>query len=406
MKSTSLKRVNPDWIADYRADIKALDEKTAKVEDIQDKIDTKNNTELTKLSAGTELDKAKLNKEKALLENYTKPGKDGKLDDTTLGKIKAYDVQLALADLNTAKTSALFKSYYSKLVTVVDKEADLSMKDFVEDNAEGYVEELKALLAKDTAEPVTSVSDLKTKIITKVNDAVKADVLKSINDVVKADNDKATAEDLLKVLKDAGIKEVIDENKDAYFKARTTFATESAANKKLEDVVKVVTDVNEGVKADALVKALNEAKTAEEVNAALLGLEEVNYINVPSADRLFVADALLNRKDAKKIVIKGSGLEGAAGEGEELLSTVLTAAIKVRTDALEAVNKITKDTGIAGENSVVAALEGIDAEFAKKGLVEKSAVAEAFKASLYNEKGEFVAPAFKTIAAVKAAAGL
>ena len=144
---------------------------------------------------------------------------------------------------------------------------------------------------------------------------------------------------------------------------------------------------------------VNGAETVEEMDAALLKLaeiEEKSYLNVPKADRLYVAEQVLEARneieDTKKFATYTDLTNALTGD-----DGVIT---KYNAD-LEAVNDLKADSPIA---DVIEALS-FDEGFAKMSIAEQSDIAEAFFLGLY-EDGEFVAPNFRTLAAVKSAAGL
>lgn len=150
---------------------------------------------------------------------------------------------------------------------------------------------------------------------------------------------------------------------------------------------------------EALMKSLslrsvNDAETAEEVRDALLAKGITEYINVPKADRLFVAEKVL---DARNEVVDTKKFADYSG-----LTTALGEATTARTNALNGVNNLTADKLIA---EVIEALEAVSAEFAEMTNAEKAEIAETFFLGLFNEKGEVVT-GFRTLAAVKTAAGL
>ena len=144
---------------------------------------------------------------------------------------------------------------------------------------------------------------------------------------------------------------------------------------------------------------VNGAETVEEMDAALLKLAEIgnnDYLNVPKADRLYVAEQVLEARneieDTKKFATYTDLTNALTGD-----DGVIT---KYNAD-LEAVNDLKADSPIA---DVIEALS-FDEGFAKMSIAEQSDIAEAFFLGLY-EDGEFVAPNFRTLAAVKSAAGL
>ncbi len=158
--------------------------------------------------------------------------------------------------------------------------------------------------------------------------------------------------------------------------------------------------VNE-VKQELTRRLVNDAETEEDVNAALLGEPVSEYLNTPGADRLFVAKKVLEARnevvDTKKFADYSD------------LTTALDAALETRTEALDGVNNtLNADSKIS---DVIDVLEAVSAEFAEMTNAEKADIAEAFFLGLeFVEEAEDGEPTlktpFRTLAAVKAAAGL
>lgn len=146
------------------------------------------------------------------------------------------------------------------------------------------------------------------------------------------------------------------------------------------------------------VENVNRAETVEEMNAALLALVENDnndYLNVPGADKLFVAEKVLEARnevvDTKKFADYSD------------LTAALDAALDTRTNALDGVNNLTADKLIA---DVIDVLEAVSAEFAEMNNAEKADIAEGFFLGLEFDEDGNLETTFKTLAAVKAAAGL
>lgn len=156
------------------------------------------------------------------------------------------------------------------------------------------------------------------------------------------------------------------------------------------------------------VENVNRAETIEEMNAALLALVENDnndYLNVPGADKLFVAEKVLETRN------EATDKEFA---NYEALTGALTNALNTRTAALDGINALKADDKIA---DVIDVLEAVSAEFAEMTNAEKADIAEAFFLGLefveveVEVEGETVTTTqlktpFRTLAAVKAAAGL
>lgn len=301
LKSTKLDRVNTDWLADYRSDVANLTAGTDSIKDIQTLIDAENVTQLNSVTAGVKLDKAVLNKEKALLEKYTEPDADGKLPVATVSKIKDYNIQLALADLKTSTSAATFKSNFAKLVNVVDNPTTLSMDDFTAANAAKYADKVAALNTAGTT--VETVAKVKSLILTPVDNTQTSTLLAAINTAA----DTGTDAQLLKALKDAGIKEVTDANKEAYFVAKADIKTASdSSTGSMTAVVNEIKDINEQVTLDAAVDVVNNANsTVTQVRDALtkLALNEsgnataTGYINAPAQVKLEVAQFIVDNRE-------------------------------------------------------------------------------------------------------------
>lgn len=144
------------------------------------------------------------------------------------------------------------------------------------------------------------------------------------------------------------------------------------------------------------VENVNRAETVEEMNAALLALVENDnndYLNVPGADKLFVAEKVLETRN------EATDKEFA---NYEALTGALTNALNTRTAALAGINTLKSDAKIA---DVIEVLEAVSAEFDKMTNAEKAQIAEAFFLGLEFEGNDLKTP-FRTLAAVKAAAGL
>lgn len=172
--------------------------------------------------------------------------------------------------------------------------------------------------------------------------------------------------------------------------------------KKDSITIKFVDELSEA----GVVVLVNEAKTAEDVDAALLELPVEDYLNIPKADRLFVAEKVLEARNE----VKASGDDPAKQfKDYTALTTALTSVIGddgSYTTALKGVNELTAEAKIA---DVIKVLEAVDPEgFAKMTNVKKAEIAEAFFLGLEfdEEDSGKVSPAFRTLAAVKAAAGL
>jgi len=156
------------------------------------------------------------------------------------------------------------------------------------------------------------------------------------------------------------------------------------------------------------VEAVNRAETVAEMDAALLNLVEVentDYLNVPKADRPFVAEKVLEVRNAIEDTKKFANYTA--------LETALTGATEARNEALKGINDLTAEAEIA---DVIDALKAVDPEgFGKMSIDRQADIAEAFFESLEfveiegangEEPTTKLKTPFRTLAAVKAAAGL
>ena len=140
------------------------------------------------------------------------------------------------------------------------------------------------------------------------------------------------------------------------------------------------------------------------MDAALLGMPVVSYLNISKADRLFVAEKVLEARNE----IEASGDDPAKQfKDYSALTTALEGVIGddgAYTEALKGVNELTAEAKIA---DVIDALEKVDPEgFAKMTNAKKAEIAEAFFLGLEFDEDGALETTFRTLAAVKAAAGL
>jgi len=226
-------------------------------------------------------------------------------------------------------------------------------------------------------------------------DDIQAAVDASNLDAVKT----ATVANIIAKLNVFGLDNVVAANAAKYEAAKATLggvsvgSTNADTVKNLKAAVKLV---NEAVTENAEVEAINKAETASQVKDALDKLAIAGYLNVPSADRLYVANALLEVRgkstfadldEVKEALVNAAGDEGVLVDYEE---------------ALKGVNDLKADSSIT---ATVAALKKVGNEgFNKLGATQQSIVAENFLNSLtFDADNGKLKPLFKTLAAVNTA---
>jgi len=206
----------------------------------------------------------------------------------------------------------------------------------------------------------------------------------------------ATASNIIAKLNVFGLDNVVAANAAAYVEAKADLggvdvgATNAETVKNLKDAVEVV---NKAVAEVAEVEAINKATTATEVKAALDNLAIASYVDVPRADKLYIAEKVLDARasqDGKKFANKAA------------VATALDTAdtgIIAKYDALVGEFAYEKLTNISTTVSQLDKL-GYDA-FDNLSGGQKAEVAEFFKADY--PKNDDVAVDYETLAAVKAA---
>jgi hypothetical protein len=479
LNNLGLTQVNPEWVAVATTGYFAtIDGTEADLDAIQAKVNTANEAIIKTKVTDDGIDKAKLTASKELINKYAPLTDKGVINDgaikTSLGKVEE---QLAVVAVLEATTPTALKTKLAALATLVDNPVTLDMKNYVDANGKAYIAKLAetADTGKDTtgeiAGIITAVNTGEAgKLVKAVNDAasaaqVDADaLLKALNDLGvkqavaenKADYAKAgvknvellktaagttktkvavqTAVDKINLLavteatKDTIIEKlnvfeldnVVEANAEAYEAAKADIggvtADATGDNAKTVALVKAqVKIVNDAGAEAAQVKAINEATTATEVKAALDNLAITSYVNVPSVDKLYVAEQVLALRDtliADRDELKVDGDAKATGTAKVATAKTFANVADLTGHFAKAdTGVITKYNGLLGEfaydklkdtATTVTQLGklGYDA-FDKLTPAEKANVAEAFKAKYPVDKDGKQVP-YTTVAAVKA----
>lgn len=307
---------------------------------------------------------------------------------------------------NQTSTADVLKKLQALAAYVDAKQFDIETVETTEARLEAYRTELAKLTAIEKVDEATAdaVKTAVENVQTAINTANAAKVTEPL-EVVVALTAESSNEDILEALKDdeLALGNVVDAN-IATYKADLTAITTAAslgtdeAPIKPADAIKalkeVIGDLNQ-------VANINNASSADAVHTALLALSgNEAYINVPSADRLWVAEKVLAARNKVEDTKKFENLQAV----RSALGTAATA----HTNALKAVNDLTIESPLAGDDSVIAALSLVDADFAELSAAEQAEIAEPFFLGLKfaEEDPGKVSPAFRTLAAVKDAAGL
>ena len=398
--------------------VTALPEKTdaekASKKALQDRIDLANAFAKVK-AADSQASLLKALKEPVLaLENIDdKLAKYYKAEfDKTTGKAAitsvAYTLQATI--LNAGKNAAIdaLEDKISKTTdktAVADLKADLTeLKRLDTDNFKVNSEEVKIIDAL--------IEDYRTALVNETVDTNKnttqkiAGIVNGVNDpttaitAVKTANDSASLLTALKA-KTLNLKNVVDANKEAYFaeivnKDGDKYFTKVTTT---EEAQKVVTVANAYVEANKATTAADLSKklTAFAVAADDLGgvAEAKDIINLSSASKLEVAQLFLNTKEAT------SAKYVTAYEFADALNKAMQAQVKFLADVNAATNNSTMKAALNNETAFP--------EFTELDAATKVEVSEKVLNKLTEIRAEDKAPAvstFKTIAEVKAAAGL
>lgn len=224
-------------------------------------------------------------------------------------------------------------------------------------------------------------------------------------DVVQA----ADATGIIAALNVLELKNVVAANAAAYV-ADTNGVMDATNTNTAAKLQTALDKVNTTEAVKAAVKAINDATASTEVKTALDNLanngEIAAYLNVTSADRIFIAEQVLESRDA----LKAGGSRDAAAVDKKFfditeVATAVTTATGTRTTAIAGVNALVNDldtndlTEIAGALLVVGhgSLSGADTPTATDTLI-----AEKFFATLTFDTDGKVSPKFTSISGIRA----
>lgn len=329
-----------------------------------------------------------------------------KLSDTTdvTKKNQREDIQKIITDVNNVADSSL--------VTAVQNAANATPVD-----ADKLVNALNALGLKQVAASNKDVYAANANYKTVADaDAAQDEVDADNIAAIMALDTAAEADQLLVALNVVELKNVQPENKVAYAASVADTSTGIGSKSTLADIQTALDDVNKAELEKAKVKAINDATTATEVKAALDKLAVTSYVDVPGADKLYIAEQVLKVRDtltAGRDELKDDGT--AKDTGVAVVADAKTFAnvddltghldqastgIIAKYDALVAGVAYSNLTNISTTVSKLSAI-GYDA-FDNLDAGQKATVAEAFKTNYQKDKdGNEVD--YATLAAIKVA---
>ncbi|WP_400162292.1 hypothetical protein ACAF76_001570 [Brevibacillus sp. TJ4] len=302
------------------------------------------------------------------------------------------------------KTADVLKKLQDFAAYVPNKaDFDISTVSTTDDRLKAYRTALAALpsLTIDSSltegDVATAIADVKNAIDTVNGTAVGT----PLGNIENFDSSDATtfpngvtdpAQALLTYLKhkELALGNVVDANAELYlaneadFKAAATVGAGTAADA-IKAVKALVADLNQ-------VAIINKAKSATEVHDALMALALPDYLNVTSADRLTVAESLLEVVQDDAFVEYESKADVAADVA------TITAD---RAAAIAAVNALLPDTDIT---DVIDALDLVGYKaFSDMSAADKALVAEKFAEALeFNADGTALKSPYRSLAAIKA----
>lgn len=454
-------RVNDEWINEYKAgfftgDANAL-VKPAYAAAVQTVINTVNKVKVNAVDVlGKEVDRAKLLEAKALIETYATPDAKGEQKTETKTALKNIDIQLAIVDVREATTPTNLKAKVTALAEVVNDTEQLNIKDYKDANGKAYIAKMAEANAKAG---VKSVADVKKAIDDANTAADAAEAALKITEFAVAQTDtnglgkttfntekfandrivtvtgdylalteypannntppstakwigvKITLNEQFKngfdlLLDGEDLREDLKLDGDHYLlyyfvpkaggNTKTLdFTVKDAEGKVVQKDEFTIKFVDKLSDEGALVM-MNEAKDAEAMRVAtseMAALKSTDaYINLSSAAKLEVAEIVLAARE------KAEDKEFAS---VDVATKAITDNVTTYTEFLTGVN--TADS-INGMNT---ALDKVAfPEFQKLSASEKIAKAEVVLNALNELKALETPSSFKTIAEVKAAAGL
>lgn len=442
----NFERVNADWIAEYATEDIAVVTGTnmldlvgpanyfgvnvtgVNMNDIQAAIDNANASAIATANGNADTS-AKQAAVTALIQNWVKaddpetPLVTDKADAIKQSQIKEaafrvaeattenslYNALVAYANITpdaTLKASELnanLKAYYKNALDTKTKAAlVLEIKDGTENIKGDFVTAVDDAALEDVVVDLgAAATTLKTTDNSTNRAAFKAELVRLAN--FTSHKDTATTKFLMSTIDETLLVEY----------ATQMDADVIGTGKLVSDVQGSVKTVNDASDVIAQLKAINEAKTAQEVKVVLDELAIAKYVNVPSVDKLHIAEQVLELRNTLT-----AGRDALAADGNASGNTTTEAKKFVNLDEVEGNLVKATDGVIVKYNTLVSEFAyakltdtattvtqlgklGYDA-FDNLTASKKAVVAEAFKASYPVDK-EGATVDFTTLNAVKVA---
>ncbi len=442
----NFKRVNADWIAEYATEDITVVTGTnmldlvgptnyfgvigtgVNMNDIQAAIDNANASAIATANNAADTS-AKQAAVTALIQNWVKaddpetPLVTDKADAIKKSQIKEaafrvaeattenslYNALVAYANITpdaTLKASELnanLKAYYKNaLDTKTKANLVLEIKGETENIKGDFVTAVDAAALEDVVVDLgAAATTLKTTDNSTNRAAFKAELVRLAN--FTSHKDTATTKFLMSTIDETLLVEYATQmNTDGI-----------GAGKLVSDVQGSVKTVNGASDVIAQLKAINEAKTAQEVKVVLDELAIAKYVNVPSVDKLHIAEQVLELRNTLTAGRDALAADGTASGNTTTEAKKFVNLAEVEGNLVEATNGvIAKYNTLVGEFAYAKLTDtattvtqlgklGYDA-FDNLTASKKAIVAEAFKAN-YPVKTDGTGINYTTLAAVKAA---
>lgn len=460
LEAAGISPLNSEWAGDYITALTGITDATT-LKTIQTTISDENDVQVQAEVTDTGVDKKVLTESLELIEAYATVTETGDYKVGAIGvSVEDIKEQIALAEVLEATTPTAFKNKLTALATLVDDTTILDMADYVDANGKAYIAALKAETVVTNKDTVDLVEAILFSDVNSVNATEAASLVTAVNDAATAIEAAAGAETaaektaLLKALNNLGVKQVVDANIAEYVKVATdlktvadlaeaqtqvdtaNLAAVTAADKNtiiaklnifgIDNVVSAnaeayvadivvpavgadnkatiaavkaaVKAVNDQVAEDAAVASINKATTAAQVKNALDTLAISEYLNVTSADRIFIAEQVLDARDKVTTPVAKEFADKAA------VTTAVQTAATARTNAITDVNAlvITDDLTTIADALLAVGHSSLTGEVGTP-TANDTAIADAFITSVkFDENGKIV-PQYRSIAEIRTA---
>lgn len=370
LQNPAFERVNAAWIADYVV----LPTTENSIVGIQDMINTANMVYVNS-AVKIGINKTVLTASKTLITTYATPDDKDAQTKITIKAIKDINIQLAVADVVAATTPTTLKAKLTTLAKLVNTPSItvLDMTKYVNTSGKLYitaVNDLDDVTALNTAIGVVNTA-VNSRVVAQDFDIMNFSGVKGYN--VGFNFSEATMDTAKKVVinlykgttllataTSSGLIENLPKTiqQSAPFDVSGDFDyvadgnwTYSGWNGAVTDIptrAEIVVTFNDGIATTEnkvlsgdtdifIVETVNAATNVSEVNTALLALGDDNYLNFPSADRLYVANLVLETRNLQEI---NTVVTKKFANLADVQSTVAR-AISARNTALTGVNKLT-----------------------------------------------------------------